>query len=121
MKTTIGERLKEVMQVKNLTQSDICKIAKIPKSAFSMYVNDERKPRQDRISDLASALNVNEAWLMGYDVPMKRINSLDKVDFNIQEKFLIESEIRELGKIYKELDVTEREMLLRYAEFLKNN
>ena len=55
-----------------LNQTDLCKKTGIPKSAISMYVSGQRTPKQDRISDIAEAYGVNEAWLMGYDVEMKK-------------------------------------------------
>lgn len=67
-----AERLKRLLEYFNIKQTDLSKRTGIPKSAVSMYVKGERVPRQDRISDIAEAYNVNEAWLMGYDVPMKK-------------------------------------------------
>jgi len=49
------------------------------KSALSQYVNDKQSPDQDRLYLLAKTLNVNEAWLMGYDVPKERKESSKKI------------------------------------------
>ena len=38
------------------------------------------KAKQDKLTILADALNVNEVWLMGYDVPMERDLNSYKVD-----------------------------------------
>lgn len=67
-----AERLKRLLEYFNIKQTDLSKRTGIPKSAVSMYIKGERVPRQDRISDIAEAYNLNEAWLMGYDVPMKK-------------------------------------------------
>lgn len=72
MKSDSSERLKELMAYYGLNQTDLCKKTGIPKSAISMYVSGQRTPKQDRISDIAEAYGVNEAWLMGYDVEMKK-------------------------------------------------
>lgn len=72
MKSNSSERLKELMAYYGLNQTDLCKKTGIPKSAISMYVSGQRTPKQDRISDIAEAYGVNEAWLMGYDVEMKK-------------------------------------------------
>lgn len=69
-----AERLKQLLEYFDIKQNDLSKRTGIPKSAISMYINGERNPRQDRISDIAEAYNVNEAWLMGYDVPMRKDN-----------------------------------------------
>lgn len=67
-----SKRLKQLMNVLNINQTDIVEKTGLPKSAISMYVNGVREPRQDKISIIADAFSLNEAWLMGYDVPMER-------------------------------------------------
>lgn len=64
------ERLFELMNVYNLNQTEFCKKTGIQKSALSNYLNGDRVPRQDQLSLIADAFNVDPAWLMGYDVPM---------------------------------------------------
>jgi repressor LexA len=39
---------------------------------MSQYIKGSFEPKQDRIYKIAEALGVSEAWLMGFDVPMKR-------------------------------------------------
>lgn len=73
MKSNSSGRLQELMEYYEISRSDIIEKTGIPKSALSMYLSGQRVPRQDRLSDIAEAYNVNEAWLMGYDVPMKKI------------------------------------------------
>lgn len=77
-----AERLKELMEYFGIKQNDLSNRTGIPKSAISMYVNGDRIPRQNRISDIADTYNVNEAWLMGYDVPMKKDNSDSDTKFD---------------------------------------
>lgn len=67
-----AKRLGELMQMLNIRQTDLVEKTGIPKSAMSMYLNGKREPRQDKLSAIADAYNVNEAWLMGFDVPMER-------------------------------------------------
>lgn len=64
--STFRERLIEAMEIRKLRQSDLCEITGIPKSAMSQYVKGSFEPKQDRLWAIAKALNVNEAWLMGY-------------------------------------------------------
>ena len=45
---------------------------RIGKPDISQYVSGKVEPKQDKIFVLARGLNVSEAWLMGYDVPMER-------------------------------------------------
>lgn len=88
-KNTMGSRLKQIMDEKGLKQIDIINRTlpfqkkfnvRMSKSDLSQYVNDKVDPRQDKIFLLANALNVNEAWLMGYEVPRERADNKDKVN-----------------------------------------
>lgn len=45
---------------------------KMNKSDISQYVSGKVEPNQDKLFILGSALNVNEAWLMGFDVSAER-------------------------------------------------
>ena len=67
-----GERIKRALKIKGMKQSDLCQITKIPKSAISQYISGAFEPKQDRIYLISKALNVSEAWLMGFDVPIER-------------------------------------------------
>ena len=77
-------RIKEAMHLRNKTQAELCEITGIPKSAMSQYVSGKFAPKQTRIYLLAKALNVSEAWLMGYDVPMERTPNTSE---NLAEKY----------------------------------
>jgi transcriptional regulator with XRE-family HTH domain len=70
--SSCAKRLSAALNIKGMKQSELCQITKIPKSAVSQYVSGAFEPKQDRIYLMAKALNVSEAWLMGYDVPMER-------------------------------------------------
>ena len=67
-----GKRLEKALSIKNMKQSELCKLAGVPKSSLSLYLSGAYEPKQDRLYRMARALNVSEYWLMGYDVPMKR-------------------------------------------------
>nr|DAS60116.1 MAG TPA: bifunctional HTH-domain containing protein/aminotransferase [Caudoviricetes sp.] len=65
-------RIKEALNLRGLTQSDIVEKTNIKKSALSQYISGKITPRQNAIDELSKILNVSEPWLMGYDVPMER-------------------------------------------------
>jgi transcriptional regulator with XRE-family HTH domain len=67
-----GQRISKALIIRDMRQSELCKLANVPKSSLSLYLSGAYEPKQDRIFDMAKALNVDEAWLMGYDVPMER-------------------------------------------------
>lgn len=66
---TFAERFKEALEQREKTQSDICRLTGIGKSAISQYLKGNFVPKQQRVYAIAKALNVSESWLMGYDVP----------------------------------------------------
>lgn len=71
-KVSFAHRLREGLALRNLQQKDLSDRTGIPKSALSQYCGGSFVPKQNRTALIAEALDVNEAWLMGYDVPMER-------------------------------------------------
>ncbi len=81
MKDSTAARLKRLLNERSLKQVDVLSLAapyvqkynvKLTKSDLSQYISGKAIPRQDKLTILGLALNVSEAWLMGYDVPMER-------------------------------------------------
>jgi transcriptional regulator with XRE-family HTH domain len=70
-----GKRISKALAIRDMRQSELCKLANVPKSSLSLYLSGAYEPKQDRIYAMAKALNVSEAWLMGYGVPMERVDS----------------------------------------------
>ena len=96
-------RLKQIMDNRNLKQVDILDMTKpycvkydvkMNKSDISQYVSGKVEPNQEKLFILAKALGVNEAWLMGFDVPMKKELSSSEAEGDIKliEKFSLLSE-----------------------------
>ena len=78
---TTSQRLEQIMRSRNMRQVDILNAAepyckkygiKLGKNDMSQYVSGKVEPGQDKLTILGLALNVSEAWLMGYDVPAER-------------------------------------------------
>lgn len=79
---TTAQRLKQIIADRHLTQTEVLERCnrvcrrngekELGKSAISQYVNGKVVPKQDKIYIIAEALDVSEAWLLGYDVPMER-------------------------------------------------
>jgi transcriptional regulator with XRE-family HTH domain len=101
-----GARIKRGLQIRGMKQADLCQITKIPKSAISQYISEAFEPKQDRIYLISKALNVSEAWLMGYDVPMERVNTspLEEVKLSEGEKMWLD--------LYHRLSDESKEVLL---------
>lgn len=67
-----SKRIADALLIRGMKQTDLARLANVPKSSLSLYLSGAYEPKQNRIYDMAKALNVSEAWLMGYDVPMER-------------------------------------------------
>lgn len=79
--STTSKRLQYIMNERNLKQADILRLTepycvkyrqKLGRSDLSQFVSGKVAPGQWKLTILGLALNVSEAWLMGYDVPMER-------------------------------------------------
>ena len=64
----IKNRIREGMKARGINASKLSKMSGVAEASISNYLNGKVKPKADNISKIASALEVNEAWLMGYDV-----------------------------------------------------
>lgn len=69
---TTAQRIKEALDIRNMKQTDLVEKTGIGKSSISTYISGEYNPKQKNLYKIAKALNVNEAWLMGLNVPMER-------------------------------------------------
>lgn len=70
MKAKIKDRLRQALDIMDMKQADLVEKTGIDKGQLSSWLSGKYNPRQANISLLADTLCVNEAWLMGYDVPM---------------------------------------------------
>lgn len=93
-KSNTANRLKEIMNERNIKQIDIlnaclpfCKKydVKMSKSDISQYVSGKVEPGQDKLFVLGNALNVSESWLMGFDVPRERVSSFSSDSIHSSE------------------------------------
>lgn len=83
-----SERLKYIIRSQGLKQVEILKKCKpycdkygirLAKNDLSQYVSGKVEPKQDKLSILGLALNVSEAWLAGYNVPMARNDNITSI------------------------------------------
>ena len=72
MDSTFQQRLKEGMKIRGLRQADLAEMTGLSKSRISHYMSGRYEAKQEALYLIAKALNVNEAWLMGHDVPKER-------------------------------------------------
>lgn len=124
-KVTTADRLKEIMCTRKLRQVDIlekcapyCKKygVSLQKNALSEYVNGKTEPGQSKLTILGLALNVNEVWLMGYDVPKERDNSANTQQPADEQELLNDyRSLNDLGKNEAKKRVNELTKLEQYT------
>lgn len=102
----IAERLRIAMNLRKMRQVDIIQATGINKGSLSSYLSGKYQPKQTNIYLLAKALDVNEGWLMGHNVPMERMKETPS-------EFQPLSDNPECG--------TEEEKLLEYFHLLNNH
>lgn len=84
---------------------DLVQATGIGKSAISQYISGKYEPKQVAIHKIAKALNVSEAWLMGYDVPIQRAEEIKTVVTKEEKAFL---------DLFNSLDSADKENLKNY-------
>lgn len=80
IRAQLQDRLNEAIEAAGMRPIDLCEKTGIPKSMLSYYLNGKTKPKADRLHIIAKALDVSEAWLLGYDVPKYRTADQKKND-----------------------------------------
>ncbi len=74
------DRLKTAMQIRGLRSTDLVERTGVPKGAISYYLAGKSQPKADRLHIIAQALDVSEAWLLGFDTSMARTEEQKKND-----------------------------------------
>lgn len=76
----LRHRLREALDSLQMKPIELAEKTGVPKSMVSYYLSGKSVPKADRIYKMAHALGVNEAWLLGYDVPKVRTEEQKKND-----------------------------------------
>lgn len=76
-----GQRILEALEVRNMKATDLASSTGLSRGAISSYISGRWIAKQNNVYLIAKALNVNEAWLMGFAVPMNRVD-LDISELN---------------------------------------
>jgi transcriptional regulator with XRE-family HTH domain len=75
------DRLQLALDLSEKKAIDLARDLNIPKSAISQYLSGNRVIKDSkRLYAIATYLDVSEAWLMGFDVPMERPAELKEKD-----------------------------------------
>lgn len=129
-KENTSTRLKTIIKDRGLKQVDILNKAlpfcqkygvKMNKSDISQYVSGKNEPGQDKLYILGKALNVSEAWLMGYDVPMKRHNNNRTTEEASLKIIQYYEQLNDIGKNEATKRVEELTYIQKYIDNVPGN
>ena len=68
----LKNRLQFALNERKMKPVELSEKTKIPKSSISQYMSGHAKPSGERVYLISNALNINEAWLLGFDAPMDK-------------------------------------------------
>ena len=94
-KAETKDRLKEAMEIREIKQAELVEKTGIDKGQMSSYLSGKYKPKQGNLERIAKALFVDEAWLMGFDVPMERTTSTKEESPKIMQYY---DQLNDIGK-----------------------
>jgi len=127
MQVTTADRLRQIMDERRLRQVDIIRLCepycekynlRLSKSDLSQFVHGKVSPGQWKISILSRALNVSEAWLMGYDVPRFRMPDNDPEERVTMIRAYGSDAEEKLINIFHSLTDANQQSLINYADFI---
>lgn len=116
---TFANRLSKIMSIRNVKPIDLSNKTGIAKSQISHWLAGTYKAKQDSLTILAEFFDVDETWLMGFDVPMKsRKKSLSKEE----EQELLKEFLTRKGFLDENEEMSEKDFnnLIEFAKANKN-
>lgn len=70
--STFQARLIQALNEKGITQAELGRKSNISRAIISDYIHGKYEAKQDKVYAIAKALDVSEAWLMGFDANKTR-------------------------------------------------
>ena len=63
----VNERLKEALELRNMTPAELSRRSNVDKGAICKYMQGKTKPKSEALIALSNALHVSPIWLLGLD------------------------------------------------------
>lgn len=113
IRADMKDRLRAALEIREKKAVDLSRDLKIPKSAISQYLSGHRIIKDSkRLFVIAEYLDVSEAWLMGFDVPMERIKK-DDTQKDIVERSEMSESTKALIDFAKSVPEDKADLILR--------
>lgn len=78
--TTFQARLQTALDMSGMTPAELSRKSGLSESTISHYRKGLYKPKNKKLYALATALNVNAGWLMGFDVDQSPASAQDTIN-----------------------------------------
>ena len=117
----LKNRLQHALDINGKKAADLCRDLNIPKSAISQYLSGKSKNMTvDRLSAICKYLDVQEAWMMGYNIPMQRNFSDNRsaIDDLHSDQAVPDPQEVKLKEMLAGMSETEKLELLDYMRYL---
>ena len=108
---SVADRLSRALHIRKMRQSDLAMMTGIDKGSISCYCSGRYAPKDDKIFLMAMALQVNPAWLSGFDVPMEEQNLPPLEDSR-------SSAYEEAIQLFQKISPEKQQEVLRYLRFV---
>ena len=69
----LQDRLAEALKFRGIRAIRLSEETGVPKGAISYYLKGKSYPKAERLKLICETLDVSEAWMLGYNVPMERV------------------------------------------------
>lgn len=110
-------RLYDAMIRSGLRAADVSKKTGISRSSLSRYLAGDYEPNADKLHRLSVALDVSEAWLLGYDVAPERLPAEEAaaVSETLEEE-MSRRMLDEIAALYGRMSFAGRVALFEYVK-----
>ncbi|MCR4759925.1 MAG: helix-turn-helix domain-containing protein [Oscillospiraceae bacterium] len=111
MDKIFSAQLKKAMELRNMSQTQLCGKTGIPKSAMSQYVSGAFRPKQERTYLIAQALQTTPEYLMGFtdsiDIPKSPLGIIEGLRNSSAEV------ARNMKMIMESQNISQKELAIR--------
>lgn len=117
----IAKRFTHILNLRQMTAQELADKSGVGKSSISHYVNGSNEPHNKNAWKMASVLQCDPQWLMGFDVPMEEdkktlpdiMKKLDGVNVS-NANFVIDMDL-----LSRDMTVDQMDAIKIYAQFIK--
>ena len=85
---SFSKRLEAALMIRQMRQSVLASKLGVSRAIITMYLKGKTVPRKNRLCEISEVLNVQAAWLQGYDVSMMNTEKIEDIRDEIKVLFI---------------------------------